>query len=111
MFNRLALILVLLAPCAAFAGQGMSVEDSFAVASNAPSRDVDAIAPAAEGMHEPGASRGGEDPENHASTDGAGTHGAHNGRSGGNDAAATTTRPHKNHGKAPWQSLLPGVMK
>jgi hypothetical protein len=61
-------------------------------------------------VREQGAGRGSDDADGHAQSDNAPARGTHAGREIGSDAAAAS-HAHKSHGKTPWQSLLPGVMK
>jgi hypothetical protein len=113
-YKHLVLAAVLCAPCLAFAGQAMSVDECSTVASNAATGAADTVlspmhdgggAPAA---HAP-AARGTDETDTRAATDAAAAHAANAATS----ASDTTTRTHKGggHGRAPWQSLLPGVMK
>ena len=117
-FKHLVLAAVLCAPCLAFAGQAMSVDECSTVASNAAVGAADTvISPMHDGggnalpaVNEPGAGRGGDDTDSRTTqTDSTAPHAA-NSAHGAND---TTIRSHKGggHGRAPWQSLLPGVMK
>lgn len=117
MFKHLVLAAVLCAPCLAFAGQAMSVDECSTVASNAavgaadtvisPMHDSGGGAPA---LHEPGAGRGADEADSRITpTDNTAPHAA----TSAHGAGETTVRSHKGggHGRAPWQSLLPGVMK
>ena len=118
MFKYFVVLAVLAAPGAAFAAQGMSTDDSYALASTASSSEIDTvIAPMQDGggteaMHGSNAGRAGGEVDNHTQSDNAASRGAHSGRAVGADGAATNPHAaHKSHGKTPWQSLLPGVMK
>jgi hypothetical protein len=89
----------------------MSIDDGFA--GKVASSEVNTvIAPMQDGgaMPEPGAGRGSDDADGHAQSDNAPARDVHTGRANGSDAAATS-HVHKSHGKTPWQSLLPGVLK
>jgi hypothetical protein len=113
-FKHLVLAAILAAPCTAFAGQAMSIDDGFAAGKIASSEVSTVIAPMQDGgatdaMREPGAGRGGDDADTHAQADNTPARGAPAGRAVGSDGAASHV--HKSHGKTPWQSLLPGVMK
>jgi len=115
-YKHLVLAMVLFAPCIAFAGQAMSVDECSTVASNAAVGAADtAISPMHDGgsssaLHEPGAGRGADETDSRATqTDGTVSHATNSARG----ASDTNVRSHKGggHGRAPWQSLLPGVMK
>jgi hypothetical protein len=111
----LVLAAMLAAPCAAFAGQAMSVDDGFAVASNATGEIDTVIAPMHDGgatgaIHDQGARRGVDGSDSRAQPETSAPHGVLSGHAAGSDAAAST-RTHKGHARTPWQSLLPGVMK
>ena len=113
MFKQLVVAAILAAPGVAFAGQAMSIEDSFAVASNA-STGVDTVmSPMQDGgasdLREPGSGRGADDADTHASDSGP-TRGARAPHAAAGETAAST-HTHKAHGKTPWQSLVPGAMK
>ena len=119
MFKHLVLAAVMYAPCLAFAGQAMSVDECSTVASNAAVGAADTvISPmhdgggtvAAPALHEPGAGRGADETDSRATQTGSSAaHAASSAHSTGD----TNIHPHKGggHGRAPWQSLLPGVMK
>ncbi len=106
MLKPLGLAIVLCAPCMALAGQAMSLDDGLAAVSTVESDAM--IAPmhgsgAADGMSEPAAQRNVDEIDVHSAA-------PHPGRPRGIDAP--NTHPHKGgHGRTPWQSLLPGVMK
>ena len=117
MFKHLVLALVLCAPCVAFAGQAMSVDECSTVASNAavgasdtvisPMHDGGSGSPA---LHMPGGGRGADEIDSRTTqTEGTASHATNSARG----ASDTNVRSHKGggHGRAPWQSLLPGVMK
>jgi hypothetical protein len=114
-YKHLLLAAFLSAPCLAFAGQAMSVDECSTVASNAATGAADTVMSS---MHDVGsasaahvpAARGVDETETHARAD---TSAAHASSAVQNASGDTTTRPHKGggHGRAPWQSLLPGVMK
>lgn len=116
MLKHLVLAAVLCAPCLAFAAQAMSVDECSTVASNAavgvadsvisPMHDGGAATPAAQ---QPSAGRGADEPAARAQADNTTPHAA----TSVHGASDTSTHPHKGgaHGRAPWQSLLPGVMK
>jgi hypothetical protein len=116
-FKHLVLAAVLCAPCVAFAGQAMSVDECSTVASNAAVGAADAvISPmhdgggAAPALHEPGTGRGADETDSRTTqTDSTAPHAGTSAR-GSSD---TSVHSHKGggHGRAPWQSLLPGVMK
>ena len=111
MLKHLLVAALLSAPCVAFAGQGMSIEDGFALASNSAARELDAvIAPMQDGGGaEPGTGRGSGDVETRGH-DGAAPRAAHSAHAAtGSDS--TNTHAHKNHAGKAWQSLLPGAMK
>lgn len=116
MLKHLVVAALLSAPCLAFAGQGMSIEDGFALASNSGGREIDAaIAPmqeagGSEAAHEPGVGRGSGDIDAHAQNENAAAHGGHPAR-GAAAGESGSSHVHKNHGGKAWQSLLPGVMK
>lgn len=106
--------LFLCAPFAASAGQGMSIDDGFAVASTA-SSSATAISPMTDGgssdVHAPGSGRGVDEADAQPS-DSAPARGARAPRAAAaGDTPAGTSHAHKTHGKTPWQSLLPGQMK
>lgn len=113
MLKPLGLAIVLCAPCMALAGQAMSLDDGFAMASNSSPIET-VISPMQDGggttdaAHASGATRGTDDVDTHGQADNTSAarvvRPAH-----GSDAA--NPRTHKGHGKAPWQSLLPGAMK
>jgi hypothetical protein len=86
----------------------MSVDDGIRVASSTAS-ESDAISAEPAAMHEPGTGRGSDEVD--SKTAQADAHNApHTGRAQGD--ATTPAHAHKGHGHgAPWQSLLPGVMK
>jgi hypothetical protein len=112
-FKHLVLAAFLAAPCSAFAGHAMSIDDGFA--GKIASSESPIVSPMHDGgatdtMREPSAERGGDDADSHAQSDNAPARSAHASRAVGGDAAAAA-HAHKNHGKTPWQSLLPGVMK
>jgi len=114
-YKHLLLAAVLCAPCLGFAGQAMSVDECSTVASNAATGAADTVISS---MREVGgapvarapAARGTDETETQARAD---TSAAHAANAGQNASGDTTIRPHKGggHGRAPWQSLLPGVMK
>jgi len=111
MVKHLALaILVFATPAAAFGAQGMSIEDGFAVASNAAVEAPMQDAATSSTLREPGAGRGSDEADNRSAADSTSAHGTRSGRQVGSDAAANA-HAHKGHAKTPWQSLLPGVMK
>lgn len=92
----------------------MSVDECSTVASNAATGAADTvISPMHDGGGTPAAhapaARGADETDVHAPIDTPAGH-ATTAAQSPND---TTTRPHKGggHGRAPWQSLLPGVMK
>jgi hypothetical protein len=98
----------------ALAGQAMSLDGSFALASNASSAEIETvISPmqdgggAADAMHVPAARRGSDEIDTHAA-DNAPARGAHPAHARGTDTV--NPHAHKGHGRA-WQSLLPGAMK
>ena len=112
MYKYLVLAAVLCAPCLAFAGQAMSVDECSTVASNAATGTA-VISPmhdsgAAPAAHAP-AARGADEADTRAPVDTSAARAANTAQS----ATDTSSRPHKGggHGRAPWQSLLPGVMK
>lgn len=108
MFKHLALAAILGAPCLAFAGQGMSLDEGLAAVTTVASENDAVMGPMQDGggttsLHEPATGRSVDEIDVRS----AAPRTAH---PRGTDA--TTTRPHKGgHGHAPWQSLLPGVMK
>jgi len=115
-FKHLVLAAVLCAPCLAFAGQAMSVDECSTVASNAAVGAADTvISPMHDGggapaLREPGAGRGTDETDARTTpTDNSAPHAANSARG----ASDTNVHSHKGggHGRAPWQSLLPGVMK
>ena len=111
MFKTLLLASILCAPCAALAGQAMSLDGGFALASTASSGEIETvIAPMQDGGGAaPGAGRGTDAADTHAQGDNASARGTHAAHAPNADAASPHT--HKGHGKAAWQSLLPGSMK
>ena len=93
----------------------MSVDECSTVASNAAAGAADTvISPMHDGgggtpaAHAP-AARGADETDAHVVIDTPAPHAT----TAAQSTSDTTTRPHKGggHGRAPWQSLLPGVMK
>jgi len=113
-FKQLIVAAILAAPCAAFAGQVMSLDGGFAVASNA-STEIDTVmSPLQDGggasdVRAPGSGRGVDDADTHAA-EGASARGARAPRTTPVDSAPGA-HAHKAHNKTPWQSLVPGAMK
>jgi hypothetical protein len=104
-FKHLVLAATLSAPCVAFASQGMSLDERLAAVSTVESDLVMAPMQDSGGTgnpHEADAKRNVDEIDVHS----AAPHPAH---PRGTDNGNTHTR--KSHGHAPWQSLLPGVMK
>lgn len=117
MFKHLVLAAVLCAPCLAFAGQAMSVDECSTVANNAAVRAVDTvISPMHDGgggtpaLHAPGTGRGADETDSRTTQ---ADNSAPLAASSAHGSGDTNIRSHKGggHGRAPWQSLLPGVMK
>ena len=107
MFKHLALTAILSAPCLAFAGQGMSLDEGLAAVTTVAGENDAVMGPMQDGggtgQREPSAARSVDEIDVRSAAPRA-PH-AH-----GTDA--TGVRPHKGgHGHTPWQSLLPGVMK
>ena len=112
MFKHLVVTALLSAPCLAFAGQGMSIDHGYTLASNSAGREIDAvIAPmqdggGAEPAHEPGSGRGSGDVDTRTQADSAAAR-----TSRAAHGATGDTHARKSHGGKAWQSLLPGAMK
>jgi hypothetical protein len=99
----------------ALAGQAMSLDDGFAVASNASPNEIETvISPmqdaggTSDAMRVPRTGRGTDAADTHAPADNAPTRGAH--PAPATAADSPSSHAHKGHGRA-WQSLLPGAMK
>jgi len=112
-FKQLVVAAILAAPCAAFAGQAMSIEEGFAIASNA-STEIDTVmSPMQDGgasdVREPGSGRGVDDADTRTA-ESASARSARAPRATAGDSAPST-HAHKAHNKTPWQSLVPGALK
>jgi hypothetical protein len=117
-FKHLVSAAILCAPAIAWAGQGMSVDECLtSAASKGTVSEVDsAISPMREitsdTVRAPATGRGTDEADAHAQTDNTTSHNSpHANRAAGTDAASSTHTHKGGHGRAPWQSLLPGVMK
>jgi len=114
MLKHLTVLALLAAPCAAFGTQAMSLDDGFALAGN--NSEIDTlIAPMQDGAGSADAtptSRGVDASDSHAAADNTSARSVvRPARAADGTANSTAPHGHKGHGKAPWQSLLPGVMK
>jgi len=106
-FKHLILAATLSAPCLAFAGQGMSLDEGLAAVTTVASENDAVMGP----MQDSGGTSSPREQSAGRSVDEIDVHSAapRTAHPRGTDSASPHT--HKGHGHAPWQSLLPGVMK